>query len=68
MDTSVQKRKLNDDDEDDDSRPPKIVPTDNSNKPITVYILPDCIGPKRLGIMQHSVDTMGFTLSTRMTY
>lgn len=69
MYTSVKKRKSHDDD-DDDSRPIKIVPTSyNGDKPpITVYILPDCITPKRLDVMTKNVEKMGFTLSARMTY
>jgi hypothetical protein len=67
MSISMKKRKLHEDEE--DSRPTKTVSTSssNNNKQI-IYILPDCIGPRRLEIMEKSVDKMGLTLSTRMTY
>jgi hypothetical protein len=65
MSISMKKRKLHEDEE--DSRPTKIVSTSINNKQI-IYILPDCIGPRRLEIMEKSVNKMGLTLSTRMTY
>ncbi|XP_046459358.1 DNA nucleotidylexotransferase-like isoform X1 [Daphnia pulex] len=64
MSISMKKRKLHEDEE--DSRPTKIVSTSINNKQI-IYILPDCIGPRRLEIMEKSVNKMGLTLSTRMT-
>lgn len=69
MSVSMKKRKLHCED-DEDSRRTKMVSTSTSSsndKPI-IYILPDCIGPKRLEIMKTSVDKMGFTLSPRMMY
>ncbi len=66
MSISMKKRKLHEDEE--DSSPTKIVSTSSSsNKKEIIYILPDCIGPRRLEIMKNSANKMGFTLSARMT-